>query len=31
MKLLMIIVDTDCREEVEVLFQRNGVDLLHRG
>ncbi len=25
MKLLMIIVDTDCREEVEVLFQRNGV------
>jgi len=25
MKLLMIIVDTACREEVEVLFQRNGV------
>jgi hypothetical protein len=25
MKLLMIIVDTECREEVEVLFQRNGV------
>ena len=25
MKLLMIIVDTDCREEVEVLFQHNGV------
>ena len=25
MKLLMIIVDSDCREEVEVLFQRNGV------
>lgn len=26
MKLLMIIVDTNCREEVEVLFQRNGVN-----
>ena len=25
MKLLMIIVDTGCREEVEVLFQHNGV------
>jgi hypothetical protein len=25
MKLLMIIVDTDCREELEVLFQRNDV------
>ena len=25
MKLLMIIVDSDCREELEVLFQRNGV------
>jgi len=25
MKLLMIIVDSDCREEVEVLFRRNGV------
>lgn len=25
MKLLMIIVDSECREEVEVLFQRNGV------
>lgn len=25
MKLLMIIVDTDCREELEVLLQRNGV------
>ncbi len=25
MKLLMIIVDTECREEVEVLFQHNGV------
>jgi hypothetical protein len=25
MKLLMIIVDTDCREEVEVLFHHNGV------
>lgn len=25
MKLLMIIVDSGCREEVEVLFQRNGV------
>ena len=25
MKLLMIIVDSACREEVEVLFQRNGV------
>jgi hypothetical protein len=25
MKLLMIIVDSDCREEVEVLFQRNKV------
>jgi hypothetical protein len=25
MKLLMIIVDTACREEVEVLFQRNKV------
>lgn len=25
MKLLMIIVDTACREEVEVLFRRNGV------
>ena len=26
MKLLMIIVDTDCREELEVLLQRNGVE-----
>ena len=25
MKLLMIIVDTECREELEVLLQRNGV------
>ena len=25
MKLLMIIVDTDCREDVEVLFQHNEV------
>lgn len=25
MKLLMIIVDTECREEVEVLFRHNGV------
>lgn len=25
MKLLMLIVDTACREEVEVLFKRNGV------
>ena len=25
MKLLMIIVDSHCREEIEVLFQRNGV------
>lgn len=25
MKLLMIIVETDCREELEVLLQRNGV------
>ncbi|MCG6949472.1 MAG: hypothetical protein LJE93_11215 [Acidobacteria bacterium] len=25
MKLLMIIVDTKCREEVEVLFQHNGI------
>lgn len=25
MKLLMIIVDSECREEVEVLFKRNGV------
>jgi len=25
MKLMMIIVDTECREEVEVLFQHNGV------
>ena len=25
MKLLMIIVDSECREELEVLFQRNGV------
>ncbi len=25
MKLLMIIVDTECREEVEVLFHRNGI------
>jgi len=25
MKLLMIIVDSACREEVEVLFKRNGV------
>ncbi len=25
MKLLMIIVDSECREEVEILFQRNGV------
>jgi hypothetical protein len=25
MKLLMIIVDTACREEVEVLFRHNGV------
>ena len=25
MKLLMIIVDTHCREELEVLLQRNGV------
>ncbi len=26
MKLLMIIVDTECREELEVLLQRNGVE-----
>jgi len=25
MKLLMIIVDSDCREELEVLFKHNGV------
>ena len=25
MKLLMIIVDTECREEVEVLFRRENV------
>jgi hypothetical protein len=25
MQLLMIIVDTECREELEVLLQRNGV------
>ena len=25
MKLLMIIVDSECREEVEVLFKRSGV------
>lgn len=25
MKLLMLIVDSECREEVEVLFKRNGV------
>ncbi len=25
MKLLMIIVDTECREELEVLFKHNGV------
>ena len=25
MKLLMIIVDTECREELEVLLQRNGI------
>ena len=25
MKLLMIIVDTDCREELEVLLRKNGV------
>ena len=25
MKLLMIIVDTDCREEVEVLFRHNDI------
>ena len=25
MKLLMIIVDTECREEVEVLFKHNNV------
>jgi len=25
MKLLMIIVDTDCREELEVLLRRNDV------
>lgn len=25
MKLLMIIVDTECREELEVLFRRNGI------
>ena len=25
MKLLMIIVDSDCREELEVLLQRNDV------
>ena len=25
MKLLMIIVDTHCREDLEVLLQRNGV------
>ena len=25
MKLLMIIVETDCREELEVLLQKNGV------
>ena len=25
MKLLMIIVDSECREELEVLLQRNGV------
>jgi hypothetical protein len=25
MKLLMIIVDTACREEVEVLFRHNGI------
>ena len=25
MKLLMIIVDTECREELEVLLQRNNI------
>jgi hypothetical protein len=25
MKLLMIIVETDCREELEVLLRKNGV------
>jgi hypothetical protein len=25
MKLLMIIVDSACREELEVLFRRNGI------
>jgi len=25
MKLLMIIVDSSCREELEVLFRRNGI------
>jgi hypothetical protein len=25
MKLLMIIVDSECREELEVLLQRNGI------
>jgi len=25
MKLLMIIVESDCREELEVLLQKNGV------
>jgi hypothetical protein len=25
MKLLMIIVDTECREELEILFRRNNI------